>query len=458
MFVGRKKELAELTADSKKSGIPVVVLYGREGVGKTTLAREFARERNCVYYLGRELSKEEQKRYFQEVLEQVAELVNKAVRAALSATATEAAKATKAAEKICFIVDEFDVMEKAYKDFFAELDAYVSESAWEDRVMLLLISSSTQWVENQMVDDMGTFAARVVQVMKLKEFTFLEMVNRFPGSTTEECITIYSILGGVPGYLDLWNPSETVKENIIRLMLLPGGPLRKEAARFLKTSLRELPFYNTILSVLAEDEPKLNYLYNRTGFSRAKISVYIKNLIQIDVAEKYFSYEPKKKESVLKGLYGISDRFLHFWYKFIFPNSSALECEAAEQFYENYIENKLYEFVEQTYISVCKEFLVLMGQYGKLPGTFDQPESFYGKEGVIPIVLTGKDGKLLVAQCKWSAEPMTGTDFEDLLKRTEQLGQEADYYYLFSKEGFRSELSVVASGMDNIELIDLESL
>ena len=114
--------------------------------------------------------------------------------------------------------------------------------------------------------------------------------------------------------------------------------------------------------------------------------------------------------------------------------------------------------MEQTYISVCKEFLVLMGQYGKLPGTFDQPESFYGKEGVIPIVLTGKDGKLLVAQCKWSAEPMTGTDFEDLLKRTEQLGQEADYYYLFSKEGFRSELSVVASGMDNIELIDLESL
>lgn len=458
MFVGRKKELAELTAGSKKSGVPVVVLYGREGVGKTTLAREFARERNCVYYLGRELSKEEQKRYFQDVLGHVTELVNKAVRAALSATATEAAKAAEAAEKICMIVDEFDVMEKAYKDFFAELDAYVTDSAWEDRVMILLISSSVQWVENQMTDDMGAFSARVVQVMKLKEFTFLEMVNRFPGSTTEECITIYSILGGVPGYLDLWDPSETVRENIIRLMLLPGGPLRKEAARFLKTSLRELPFYNTILSVLAEDEPKLNYLYNRTGFSRAKISVYIKNLIQIDVAEKYFSYEPKKKEYVLKGLYGISDRFLHFWYKFIFPNSSALEYEEAEQFYKNYIENKLYEFVEQTYIRVCKEFLVLMGQYGKLPAAFDQPESFYGKEGVIPIVLTGKDGKLLVASCKWSAEPMTGADFEELLKRTEQLGQEADYYYLFSKEGFRSELSAAVSGMDNIELIDLESL
>ena len=62
----------------------------------------------------------------------------------------------------------------------------------------------------------------------------------------------------------------------------------------MKTSLRELPFYSTILSVLAENEPKLNYLFTRTGFSRAKISVYIKNLIQIDVAEKIFSYEPEK--------------------------------------------------------------------------------------------------------------------------------------------------------------------
>lgn len=77
---------------------------------------------------------------------------------------------------------------------------------------------------------------------------------------------------------------------------------------------------------------------------------------------------------------------------------------------------------------------------------------------MIPIILQGSDEKLLVAFCKWSAEPMTGADFETLLKRTEQLGQEVDYYYLFSKEGFGSELSAAVSGMDNIELIDLESL
>ena len=199
--------------------------------------------------------------------------------------------------------------------------------------------------------------------------------------------------------------------------------------------------------MLAEDEPKLNYLYNRTGFSRAKISVYIKNLIQIGVAEKYFSYEPKQKDRALKGLY-----------KFVFPNSSDLVFLSAEQFYENYIRNELSSYVEQAYIRVCREFLILMNQYGKLPDRFSVPQTFFGKEGMIPVVADGEKDKLLIGACKWSMEPMGSADFEELLRVSEQLGQEADYYYLFSKAGFVNELSVMASGMDNIELIDLDSL
>lgn len=439
MFVGRKNELAKLNDVYGKDGLPVVILYGREGMGKTTLAREFGREKEYVYYLGRELSQKEQLLYFDSVQKRVDFKVN-------------------AGKKVCLIIDEFDVMYKAYKTFFEDLEEMIGQESWQNQVMVILVSSSVQWIENQMVEEMGSFAARIDSFIKLKEFTFLEMVNRFPENSTEECITIYSILGGVPEYLEYWNPSQTIRENILRLILKKDGILRKEASRFLKTSLRELPFYNTILSVLAEDEPKLNYLYNRTGFSRAKISVYIKNLIQIDVAEKYFSFEPKKKDSAMKGLYGISDRFIHFWYKFVFPNLPALEFGDAEDFYDNYIRDELSAFVEQTYEKVCREFLVLMNQYGKLPVRFEAPQTFYGKEGRIPLVAAGEQGKILVGLCKWELEPMGNTDFEQLFKLTEQMGQEADYYYLFSKEGFTNELSVMAKGMDNIQLIDLESL
>lgn len=439
MFTGRKSELVKLNESYKKSGVPVVILYGREGIGKTTLIKEFVKDKESVCYLGRELSKKEQCIYFDQTVKQVDAIA-------------------EAGKKVCLVIDEFDVMQKAYKDFFTDLDQTVEKDSWNDRVMIVLASSSVQWIENQMVTEMGTFASRIDQFIKLKEFTFLEMVNRFPDNSTEECITIYSILGGVPEYLDYWEPSQSVKENIIRLMLKKEGILRKEASRFLKTSLRELPYYNTILSVLAEDEPKLNYLYNRTGFSRAKISVYIKNLIQIDVAEKYFSYEPKKKDSTMKGLYGISDRFLHFWYKYVFPNISTLEFGEEETFYENYIRDELFNFVEKTYEKVCREFLILMNQYGKLPAKFNIPEVFYGKEGILPLIADGENGSLLIGKCKWSVEPMGSEDFEKLIRLSEQTGQEADYYYLFSREGFTNELSVMARGMENIQLIDLDSL
>ena len=48
MFVGRKNELAKLNDVYGKDGLPVVILYGREGMGKTTLAREFGREKEYV--------------------------------------------------------------------------------------------------------------------------------------------------------------------------------------------------------------------------------------------------------------------------------------------------------------------------------------------------------------------------------------------------------------------------
>ncbi len=439
MFVGRKKELAQLQENFEKSENTVVVLYGREGMGKTALLKKFAKGKEAVYYLGRELSREEQRRYFQVALEQVEEKAKKG-------------------EKTAFFIDEFDVMQKGYKEFFEDLMAIVSRESWENRVMVVLASSSVQWVENQMVTEMGVMAARIDSFMKLKEFTFLEMVNRFPGISTQECITIYSILGGVPAYLDYWDEKKQVRENVVDLILKKEGVLRKEAARFLKTSLRELPFYNTILSVLAEGEPKLNYLYARTGFSRAKISVYIKNLIQMDVAEKYYSYEPKKKDTALKGLYGIQDRFLGFWYKFVFPEISQLEFGDPESFYDRFIEEELDAYVEMTYEQVCREFLMLMNQYGKLPAKFGKPETFYGKNGRIALVAAGTGGQFLVGTCKWGREPMGSEEFRELLARAGQLGQEADYYYLFSKEGFTNELSVMANGMDNIMLVDLDSL
>ena len=51
---------------------------------------------------------------------------------------------------------------------------------------------------------------------------------------------------------------------------------------------------------------------------------------------------------------------------------------------------------------------------------------------------------------------MNVREFESLLRDITQIGKDADYYYLFSKEGFTPELAKMAEGMKNINCIGLE--
>ncbi|MBO5486610.1 MAG: ATP-binding protein, partial [Eubacterium sp.] len=179
--------MAKMQQQYQQEENSIVILYGREGIGKTSFLKKFVEDKPFVYYQAREWSEAEQNRYFDDKKEELL------------------GKLAQTNEKICFIVDEFDLMQKGYKNFFSDFSRFVA-SFPETRVLLILSSSSVQWVENSMVDTMGELAAQIGTFIKLKEFTFMEMVDRFPESTTEECILMYSILGGVPAYLDLWNP------------------------------------------------------------------------------------------------------------------------------------------------------------------------------------------------------------------------------------------------------------
>lgn len=73
------------------------------------------------------------------------------------------------------------------------------------------------------------------------------------------------------------------------------------AEQKISAELRELSVYNTILSAIAQGYNKLNDLYAKTGYSRAKISVYMKNLSHFDIVEKVQSFQTGGWENAKKG-------------------------------------------------------------------------------------------------------------------------------------------------------------
>ena len=152
--------------------------------------------------------------------------------------------------------------------------------------MIILTSSSIGWVENNMISHIGVNALEINAFTKLKSLEFIEVVRMFPKYTVEQTVEVYAITGGIPGYLAQWDKDRTVIDNIAENYLADSSMMKYEGHSFVKEELRETSVYSTILGAIAQGMYKLNELHNYTGFGRDKISVYIKNLIELEIVEK----------------------------------------------------------------------------------------------------------------------------------------------------------------------------
>ena len=213
----------------------------------------------------------------------------------------------------------------------------------------------------------------------------------------------------------------------------------------------------------------LQDIADRTGFSRAKISVYIKNLIEFDVVEKVFSFDASESATLVhanvqKGLYRIKDNYLRFWYRYVFPNLSAILLGQGEQVYEKEIAKNFAVYMQESFTDVCGEYLKLMNRYGRLAARYENWGTWYGKSGLIDVVAGTAEGAILAGFCRFDSRMMTVKDFtqyKDLLELALLKPQEL---YLFSKAGFTDELRQKAKegskGLENckIILVGLEDL
>ena len=99
-------------------------------------------------------------------------------------------------------------------------------------------------------------------------------------------------MGGLPGLWRLLYPQNSAEENLIRLLLQRNSFLPELMIKWLSEESRETAVYDTILAMLADGRHgKLNDMYAHTGFSRAKISVYLKNLMELELVEKVLGYD-----------------------------------------------------------------------------------------------------------------------------------------------------------------------
>ena len=326
--------------------------------------------------------------------------------------------------------------------------------------MIILCGSAMSFIENELLAEKNPLYGRATGIYKMKEMGFYDAAKFFPDYSARDKMFAYAILGGIPHYLQQWNPKLSIANNIKRNILTKGSVLYSEVDFLLHQELRETPIYNSIIEAVAMGNTKLNDISQKSLVgSTSKTSVYLNNLIELGIVKREFSVDvkPKIKANTNRGIYRLTDNFFRFWYAFGFANFSQLEDGDVDGVYEYAIKPALHEFASFTFEDVCKEFISRLQKKNELPFRYEKIGRWFGKttlrdsnensklrtaETEIDILCIDKKAEnFLVGECKFKKTAFSYSEYLDVQAKLASLKKGSNFYYaLFSESGFDEKI------------------
>lgn len=388
--------LQYISAAYEKEESGLLVLYGETGLGKTSLLQEVMKRYDQAFYYQAVPASERQQAAFlcHEMFPQSEMPAYPTFEEVIRKYAFEAKS------KQILLIDEFDHMMRAGDRFLEELKKLVRGAYTEQHFLIVLCSSNLGFVANSMGKKMGQAAFMIKGLLKMKEYTYEDIRSLCQNEGKERTFYRYALMGGRPAAIKTSLKYDTVKEMVCEMYLDPEGMFYDYGIRYICENLREPNIYATILYLIANGHTKLNELHQYTGFSRAKISVYLKNLIELDLVEKVYSYGAAARDDSRKGIYRVSNPMIQFWFRFVYEYRSHLEFMDKEAFYQEYIESGLDDYLEPYYAKVAAQ-LLNGGMIKNMPHTL-KCEEWIGKSGDVPVIAipdqTGSDGKAAIQE------------------------------------------------------------
>jgi AAA+ ATPase superfamily predicted ATPase len=460
MFVGRKTELEFLNKKYNKKGGQLIVLYGRRRVGKTELIREFAKNKQHIFYSSFETNDKKQLESFSkrllgfykdsEFLQSFSSWED-SLRYLLK---------IKTEKKMLLIIDEFPYMVKGNTSIPSIIQNLWDEYFKEKEIMIVLCGSSMSFIENNILAEKNPLYGRTTGIYKMNPMNIVDSFSFFPDYSFEEKIKAYSILGGIPHYLKQFDRSLTIEDNIKENILTKGCVLYNEVEFLLKQELRETAIYNTLISVIAMGSVKLNEIYQKTEIEKAKIGVYLKNLIDLGIIDRVFpiTEKIKVKANVQRGLYKITDYYFKFWYRFLFSNISDLEEGDVDSVYTGYIEKNMSEYIGSIFEEICINYLKKQNKLNNLKIRFQRIGRWWDKNNEVDILAFNSNDEYIFGECKWRNEKIGLSVLKKLEEKSGLFHSKQDIYYIFSKSGFSEGIQNEAKKRSDLFLIDIEKI
>ena len=305
-----------------------------------------------------------------------------------------------------------------------------SWAAQRDDVLFIACGSATSWMVQNLVKNKGGLHNRITEQIYLRPFRLGECEEYlhdigcvWDRYTILQC---YMVMGGVPYYMSLLNPEQSLAQNIDRLFFTKNAPMREEFGELFNALFSHADAYISVMKALSVNKEGLlrSEIIEHTGLSGGKLSKILDNLERCDFIEVYSRF----KSSVRNSLYRICDPYTLFYFKFMEGHNSKDE----HWWINNMRSHSVEAWQGFSFETICRSHLLEIKRKLGISGISTNASAWRmlgdgERRGVqIDLVIDRADRVINLCEMKFSEAPyVVSKEYEDKLRERMAMFREA---------------------------------
>ena len=328
MLYGREKEISLLDDIYNKSSSDIVALFGRHKIGKTTLLNSFMHQKLSLYLCAIEMNPVFVYKSFLAKLSLHFNINLNKKNISTLAEFLELICEQNIKDKLVVVLDNFQNILKIDKNALKDLDKVWNRKLKNKNIMLVISSS----IYSSTGDDAKIYG-KFSKTIKLNSFEFSSVKHILPDIPKNDEMYIYSSFGTNPLYLKEYNVNKDFISNIKEKLLSKDSHFFEEGMNILKKDLSDISTYASILHAIAVGNSKIGDIADFLNLKSSYLTRYLQRLVDLMLISKEVPIDEDINKSKF-GRYKFDDKFLKFWFCYVYPHYSFLQ------------ENNMYQIVD----------------------------------------------------------------------------------------------------------------
>jgi hypothetical protein len=416
-FVDRHLERRTLQDAWISGRAELVVVHGRRRVGKSELLARFAAGKPIAYFAAAQQLERVQLDDLGAALGPLSTGFSRGRPPRLAFRDWDELLAVVAqaagSKRIGLVLDEFPYLANANPALPSLIQRWWDATGSRSNLVLVL-SGSQQAMMQRLVSADGALYGRPTRRIHVQPFDYFHAAQFARHWSPEDRIRLYAVAGGIPDYLEEFDDSRPLRDELLRLAFSPDGRLFREAPDLLRAEFTEPRTYESIVRAIAGGATSPALISDAVGLGGAnRAAPYLERLQELDLVRRRTLPTEATSPRPRTSQYVLADPYLRFYFAHVDPWRSAVGMGQGAGVVDALMGVRLDEFVSRTFEDVAAQYLLRLSGTGALP-PLSAAGFWWFPGGDIDAV--GFAGATLVAaaSARWTNAPMRAGDLADL--------------------------------------------